>query len=66
MTELITLSEDLKNEIKVIHVKGCHDCPFHNNEWCNLGAGNIVNEWRAETYGVKCPLLQLNEVVVKT
>ena len=54
----------MKYKTKLIHVKGCHDCPFHNNEWCNLGAGNVVNEWRAETYGAKCPLVIVGNITV--
>lgn len=42
--------------MKTIEVTGCHDCPFFNNEVCNLGAGGVVNEWKTDTMPTKCPL----------
>ena len=47
-----------------LKVNGCHDCPFFNNEYCNVGGGNVVNEWREKTYGAKCPLALFTKFVI--
>ena len=47
-----------------LKVNGCHDCPFFSNDYCNLGGGNVVNEWREKTYGAKCPLVIVSNITV--
>lgn len=36
----------MKKIMKEIKVTSCYKCPFWNNEYCNLGAGFVLNEWR--------------------
>ena len=50
--------------LKTIKITSCADCPFFNNEYCNLSAGFILNYFRRETLPENCPLIE-NTVEVK-
>ena len=44
--------------LKTIKITSCADCPFFNNEYCNLSAGFILNYFRRETLPENCPLIE--------